>query len=161
MKSAITEHCFLKSPIGWLRIEADSYGVTRIEFLENPPLSAPMIRSPFLKETYNQLAEYFRGDRISFKLTLNLKGTDFQQQVWSALGNIPFGTTASYKDIAEKIGCPKGARAVGMANNKNPLPIVVPCHRVIGVSGDLTGYAGGMEIKTDLLRHERVNNSNL
>jgi O-6-methylguanine DNA methyltransferase len=142
--------------VGWLRISATEAGVSGIEFLDQPPTGAPMIQSPHLKEAYKQLSEYFRGERMTFKLKLDFHGTKFQKDVWKALESIPFGSTASYKEIAESIGCPKGARAIGMANNRNPLPIVVPCHRVIGASGDMVGYGSGLELKEKLLRHEGI-----
>ena len=111
--------------------------------------------TPVIKEAFAQLSEYFSGKRKTFNLPLLLKGTDFQKQVWQALLKIPFGETRSYKQIAEAIGNPKAVRAVGMANNKNPLLIVVPCHRVIGANGKLVGYAVGLDKKEYLLRLER------
>lgn len=110
--------------------------------------------TPVIKEAFAQLSEYFSGKRKVFNLPLLLKGTDFQKQVWQALLKIPFGETRSYKQIAEAIGNPKAVRAVGMANNKNPLLIVVPCHRVIGANGKLVGYAVGLDKKEYLLRLE-------
>ena len=110
--------------------------------------------TPVIKEAFRQLSEYFSGKRKTFNLPLLLKGTDFQKQVWQALLKIPFGVTRSYKQIAEAIGNPKAVRAVGMANNKNPLLIVVPCHRVIGANGKLVGYAVGLDKKEYLLRLE-------
>lgn len=106
---------------------------------------------PHLKEAYKQLTEYFKGGRLSFSLPLNPSGTEFQRNVWDGLGKIPYGKTISYKDLAEMVGCPGGSRAVGMANNRNPLPIIVPCHRVIGIKGDLIGYASGVAVKRKLL----------
>ncbi len=103
---------------------------------------------------YQQLAEYFSGKRRAFDFCYKLIGTDFQQKVWHQLIKIPYGQTRSYKDIAEAIGRPKAYRAVGMANNKNPISIVVPCHRVIGTNGKLVGYAGGIDIKKALLKLE-------
>ena len=110
--------------------------------------------TPVIKEAFRQLSEYFSGKRKTFNLPLLLKGTDFQKQVWQELLKIPFGETRSYKQIAEAIGNPKAVRAVGMANNKNPLLIVVPCHRVIGANGKLVGYAVGLDKKEYLLRLE-------
>ena len=110
--------------------------------------------TPVIKEAFAQLSEYFSGKRKTFNLPLLLKGTDFQKQVWQALLKIPFGETRSYKQIAEAIGNPKAVRAVGMANNKNPLLIVVPCHRVIGANSKLVGYAVGLDKKEYLLRLE-------
>ena len=108
-----------------------------------------------IKEAHQQLSEYLKGERKSFDLPLRMKGTDFQQRVWNALLDIPYGETRSYKQIAEAIGNPKAVRAVGMANNRNPLLIVVPCHRVIGVNGKLVGYGAGIEKKEFLLRLEK------
>ena len=108
-----------------------------------------------IKEAHQQLAEYLKGERKSFDLPLRMKGTDFQQRVWNALLKIPYGETRSYKQIAEAIGNPKAVRAVGMANNRNPLLIVVPCHRVIGADGKLVGYGAGIEKKEFLLRLEK------
>ena len=107
-----------------------------------------------IKEAYQQLSEYLKGERKEFDLPLNPKGTDFQKRVWRALCDIPYGETRSYKQIAEAIGNPKAVRAVGMANNRNPITIVVPCHRVIGADGKLVGYGGGLEMKEFLLRLE-------
>ena len=110
-----------------------------------------------LKNTERQLSEYFSGKRNTFDLKLNSKGTDFMKKVWRELLNIPYGETRTYKEIAEKIGNPKGARAVGMANNKNPIPIIIPCHRVIGKNKKLIGYALGLDMKEFLLNLERKN----
>ena len=107
-----------------------------------------------IKEAHQQLSEYLKGERKSFDLPLRMKGTDFQQNVWNVLLDIPYGETRSYKQIAEAIGNPKAVRAVGMANNRNPLLIVVPCHRVIGADGKLVGYGAGIEKKEFLLRLE-------
>ncbi len=109
----------------------------------------------FTDQVYLQLSEYFGGIRKSFDLPLLLHGTEFQKKVWNALCQIPYGQTRTYKQIAEYIDNPKACRAVGMANNKNPLMIVVPCHRVIGSNGSLTGYAGGLDIKEELLSIEK------
>ena len=111
--------------------------------------------TPVINEAFRQLSEYFSGKRKEFHLPLLLKGTDFQKQVWNALLKIPFGETRSYKQIAEAIGNPKAIRAVGRANNKNPLLIVVPCHRVIGANGKLVGYAVGLDKKEFLLKLEK------
>ena len=108
-----------------------------------------------IKEAHRQLSEYLKGERKMFDLPLQMKGTDFQQRVWNALLEIPYGETRSYKQIAEAIGNPKAVRAVGMANNRNPLLIVVPCHRVIGADGKLVGYGAGIEKKEFLLRLEK------
>lgn len=107
-----------------------------------------------------QLAEYFAGDRDAFDLSLQPSGTEFQRAVWQALAEIPYGETRSYGQIAQQIGRPKAARAVGMANNRNPIAVIVPCHRVIGANGTMVGYAGGLDRKTWLLDHERARSTN-
>lgn len=112
----------------------------------------PEVMRPYV----SQLAEYFEGSRQTFTLPLDMRGTQFQREVWMALSGIPFGATRSYSEIAALVGRPKAVRAVGAANGANPLPIVIPCHRVIGKSGDLTGYRGGLDIKISLLRHEGI-----
>lgn len=113
------------------------------------------LETPLIREAYKQLSEYLIGKRLNFDLPLNPRGTVFQQQVWKALSDIPYGETRSYKQIAEAIGNPKAVRAVGMANNRNPLLIVVPCHRVIGANGKLVGYGAGIEKKEFLLKLEK------
>ena len=138
-----------KTIIGKIFIEADGDFLTQISFRK---LSGKRLETPIIKET---LEEYFIKKRKTFDLPLKLEGTDFQKQVWKALLTIPYGKTATYKDIAKIIGNEKASRAVGMANNKNKLPIILPCHRVIGANGDLTGYAGGLEIKQKLLNLEK------
>ena len=113
------------------------------------------LETPIIQEAHRQITEYLKGERKVFDLPIRLRGTDFQQQVWTALLDIPYGETRSYKQIAEAIGNPKGMRAVGMANNRNPLLIVVPCHRVIGANGSMVGYGEGVEMKEFLLRLEK------
>jgi len=112
--------------------------------------------TPLIKKAAQQFDEYFDGKRKSFNLPLGLSGTDFQIKVWNALQNIPYGETISYGELATIIGNPKASRAVGMANNRNPIPIIIPCHRVIGHDGSLTGYAGGLELKRLLLELEKT-----
>jgi len=111
--------------------------------------------TPLIKKAARQFGEYFDGKRKSFNLPLCLRGTDFQIKVWNALQRIPYGKTISYGELAAIIGNPKASRAVGMANNRNPIPIIVPCHRVIGHDGSLTGYAGGLKLKRLLLELEK------
>lgn len=149
-----TDICYFKSPIGWLKIEANELGLTNIDIRDKAPQSSPITTNPHLREAYKQLGEYFQGERAKFNLAIDPKGTDFQKEVWNQLLAIPFGKTVSYKDIATNLGNPDKARAVGMANNKNPLPIVVPCHRVINSNGNLSGYAFGEDIKEKLLKLE-------
>ena len=140
------------TPVGKLYIEAEGDYLTRISFFE---LFGKRLETPVIKETYKQLSEYFTKKRKTFDIPLKLEGTEFQKAVWHALMKIPYGKTATYLEIAETIGNPKASRAVGMANNKNKIPIVIPCHRVIGSNGSLTGYAGGLEIKKKLLNIEK------
>ncbi len=109
---------------------------------------------PILRETEQQLREYFGDSRTHFDLPLEARGSEFETKVWRALEKIPYGTTRSYLDLAKAIGSPKACRAVGAANSRNPLPIVVPCHRVIGANGKLTGFTGGLNRKATLLAHE-------
>lgn len=141
------------SPIGQLYLsETDGY-LSGIDF-DAPSPDHIADESEVLLETKKQLEEYFEGKRKIFNLPLALRGTPFQLKVWNALTEIPYGKTCSYADIALAIGNPKAVRAVGMANNRNPLMIVIPCHRVIGKDGSLVGYAGGVNVKSQLLSME-------
>ena len=141
------------SPIGWLKIKTDASHLIAISF-ENEKGDSDEKQPPIMKETISQLVEYFSGKRKEFGLQLAPKGTDFQRNTWHFVENVNFGETASYLDIAIKTGSSKNTRAVGLANGKNPIPIVIPCHRIVGSNGKLTGYAGGLERKQWLLRHE-------
>ncbi|QUJ69893.1 methylated-DNA--[protein]-cysteine S-methyltransferase (plasmid) [Photobacterium sp. GJ3] len=140
------------TPIGWLAVVADASAILTIEFdaTEKPE----DMDNAITQAGVQQLTEYFAGQRTTFDLPLNMAGTDFQQEVWQTLTAVPFGVTCSYADIASRIARPKAVRAVGAANGRNPIPIVVPCHRIIGSSGTLTGYAGGLDKKQWLLAHE-------
>ena len=120
-----------------------------------PSEEGTLQETPLIKKAHQQITEYLKGERKTFDLPLRMRGTDFQKRVWTALLDIPYGETRSYKQIAEAIHNPKGMRAVGMANNRNPLLIVVPCHRVIGANGSLVGYGEGLEMKEFLLRLEK------
>jgi len=137
---------------------AEEYGfITNLYFMNmKQPLGAKQIETDTLKEAISQLYEYFEGSRKEFDLPLNPSGTDFQQTVWSELINIPYGTTKTYKDIACAIGKENSSRAVGNANNKNPIPIIIPCHRVISTNGEISDYVGGKDIKERLLKLEGV-----
>jgi len=146
------ETCFISSPLGITKIEGDEKGVAVISVLSEGELSTTIPNQ--LQEAVLQLQEYFEGKRQDFTFKLNPKGTDFQQKVWQELRNIPFGKTISYLDLSKKLGDVKAIRAAASANGKNPLWIVVPCHRVIGTDGSLTGYAGGLWRKKWLLEHE-------
>ncbi len=142
----------IHSPCGVVEVIASEKGITAIRFTESDDIAETP--SALTSQACAQLQEYFAGKRTTFDLPLAAAGTTFQQQVWQALLNIPYGKTCSYGDIARAIGNPKGVRAVGLANGKNPLAIVVPCHRVIGANGKLTGYAGGLNRKQQLLALE-------
>ena len=153
----------ISSPVGKLRLVATDKALVQLLFwsetshakLNGTNISPTLIQShPVLNQAEKQLKEYFLGKRKKFDLELATEGTDFQKKVWSALQRIPYGKTKSYGDIARTIGQPKASRAVGGANNKNPIAIIVPCHRVIGANGDLTGFGGGLSVKEKLLALE-------
>jgi methylated-DNA-[protein]-cysteine S-methyltransferase len=143
---------FIPSPLGTTKIVGDENGVSVISILQEGELSKKIPKE--LKEAVTQLNEYFEGKRQDFDFKINPKGTEFQQKVWQELLAIPFGKTMSYLDLSKRLGDVKAIRAVASANGKNPLWIVVPCHRVIGTDGSLTGYAGGLWRKKWLLEHE-------
>jgi methylated-DNA-[protein]-cysteine S-methyltransferase len=147
----------LDSPLGGLRlVTEDGLHLTEILLLDGPgvPPPADATACPLLERASHQLAEYFAGRRQRFDLPLRPVGTPFQQRVWQALQQIPYGATRSYLEIARAIGQPTACRAVGGANGRNPLPIVIPCHRVIGARGALVGFSAGLDRKVWLLRHE-------
>jgi methylated-DNA-[protein]-cysteine S-methyltransferase len=146
------ETCFIKTPLGIAKIIGDEIGISEISVLDEGLVDTKIPKN--LKECVLQLQDYFLGKRNNFDFKLNPKGTEFQQKVWQELLKIPFGKTMSYMDLAKKLGDPKVIRAAASANGKNPLWIVVPCHRVIGTDGSLTGYAGGLWRKKWLLEHE-------
>ncbi|SNY53989.1 methylated-DNA-[protein]-cysteine S-methyltransferase [Arsukibacterium tuosuense] len=143
----------IDSPLGPVQICASERGISKINF--GIATTAPDQPSSLTALAANQLQQYFAGNLRQFSLPLATTGTTFQQQVWQALCKLPFGQTCSYADIARQIANPKAVRAVGAANGKNPIAIVVPCHRVIGANGTLTGYAGGLDNKAWLLAHEQ------
>lgn len=144
---------FLDTPIGKLRLVSRDNMLAKVEFEGRHDIRSEdvMCSDSALRDAAEQLEEYFAGKREKFDLSLSPAGTDFQQQVWSSLREIPFGELRSYSDIARGINRPKAVRAVGAANGRNPIPIIVPCHRVIGSNGSLTGFAGGLEMKEQLL----------
>ncbi|MDF0706776.1 methylated-DNA--[protein]-cysteine S-methyltransferase [Flagellimonas okinawensis] len=146
------EIAYVQTPIGTAELKGNEEGLASITVLENkiPNGTIPEV----LKDAAQQFQEYFKGNRTVFNLKLNPSGTDFQKKVWDALLQIPFGKTISYLELSKQLGDVKAIRAVASANGKNPLWIVVPCHRVIGTNGDLTGYAGGLHRKKWLLEHE-------
>lgn len=148
---------YIKSPLGITEIIGDENGIAVISVLDSEKEISAEIPE-VLKEAVAELQNYFEGNRNDFTFKLNPKGTDFQQKVWQELLNIPFGKTMSYLDLSKKLGDVKAIRAVASANGKNPLWIVVPCHRVIGTDGSLTGYAGGLWRKKWLLEHENPSN---
>ncbi|MTV49985.1 methylated-DNA--[protein]-cysteine S-methyltransferase [Heliobacillus mobilis] len=145
--------------IGLLEIQGTDEGILSVLFLEEGATATENAKEATVPDCLiacrQQLDEYFRGTRRDFNVKLNPQGTQFQKQVWRKLPDIPFGQTASYKDIAEAVGNSKAVRAVGGANSQNPISIIVPCHRVIGSNGKLTGYAGGLWRKEWLLAHEQ------
>ena len=147
---------FIETPLGRLRLLCDGHALVRIEFSNGRGSDGQERSDPVLEKTAQQLQEYFSGNRRSFDLPLAAPGTTFQHKVWSALRRIPYGELRSYRDIADQVGNREAVRAVGSANGRNPIPIVVPCHRVIGSDGSLTGFAGGVEAKRTLLALEGI-----
>lgn len=153
----------LDSPIGRLRLVATDQGLSHLLFdqqagddMGSDGDSAEADNHPVLAAATAQLEEYFAGQRQEFDIPLDLSGTEFQQAAWSALADVPFGETRSYRQQAEAIGRPRAVRAIGAANGRNPVPIVLPCHRIVGSDGSLTGYGGGLPIKEFLLDHEQA-----
>lgn len=142
----------INTPLGIAEIRGDEEGLQSIQVSDSFPSTTEVPSE--LKEVSIQLQEYFKGERQDFNLKLNLQGTDFQKKVWEALQHIPFGSTVSYLQLSRSLGDEKAIRAVAAANGKNPAWIVIPCHRVIGSDGSLTGYAGGLPRKKWLLDHE-------
>ena len=149
-------YCDYPSPLGTIRIVENDAAIVRLALRPSaaPPADTVQQETPLLREAARQLDEYFARQRSAFDLPLAPQGTPFQQKVWQTLRQIPYGQTRAYKEIAAAIGCPKGCRAVGLANNRNPIAILVPCHRVVGADGKLVGYAGGLELKEKLLKLE-------
>lgn len=151
----------IESPVGQLKLVASDKGLVAILWEQDSPRRVRLNdlvageRHPVLVQTEKQLSEYFAGKRRTFSVALDMRGTRFQKNVWEALLAIPFGETRSYGQLAKQLGNPRATRAVGAANGRNPLSIIVPCHRVIGSSGKLTGFAGGLDAKAHLLNLER------
>ena len=152
-------YTYMESPVGRLLLAGDDDGLRLVSFAEGKgarePKSDWRYHTEPLRSAVGQLSDYFAGNRRSFDLSLQLRGTPFQLTVWRALQDIPYGQTISYGELARRIGNPKASRAVGLANGSNPIAIVVPCHRVIGSNGKLTGYGGGLCHKETLLALER------
>ena len=147
------ETAYIKSPIGMIQIEGDLQGLHAVSFIDGNVPETSVIPEA-LEDVAIQLEEYFAKARTTFSLQLNPQGTDFQKKVWKELEQIPFGKTTSYLTMAKQLGDPKVIRAAASANGKNPISIIIPCHRVIGSDGSLTGYAGGLSRKKWLLEHE-------
>lgn len=158
LELSMNRYCYFQSPLGQMTLQANEQGLLGAWFethtTQPEDLGSEDKAFPVLIEASNQLTEYFSGKNVQFTVPLSAKGTDFQVKVWNALQSIPYGETWSYQEIADFIGNPKAVRAVGAANGKNPISIFVPCHRVIGMNGKLTGYAGGVERKRRLLELE-------
>ena len=156
----MTDYCYCKTPIGELLLTGKKGYLERIYFPKTASQTVIEERWELTEEPFadvlQQLKEYFAGRLQKFNVKINLRGTDFQLRVWRELQQIPYGQTASYGEIAKRINSPKACRAVGGANNKNPVPIIVPCHRIIGSDGSLTGFGGGLELKRNLLRREKA-----
>jgi methylated-DNA-[protein]-cysteine S-methyltransferase len=156
---------FIKTKIGFLTVKADQAAVQEIVFLDDSEKPNPTFQHRQNPKTFPrhlndcliQLTEYFKGQRKKFEIPLDLQGTPFQKKVWDKLLQVPYGKTCSYQDLAVAVGKPKAFRAIGGANHRNPIPIIVPCHRVIGAKGALTGYGGGLWRKQWLLEHEQEN----
>nr|WP_283771759.1 methylated-DNA--[protein]-cysteine S-methyltransferase [Cellulophaga sp. 20_2_10] len=146
------ETAYIKTPLGIAKIEGDENGLSVISVLDDAEITE--VIPEVLEDAVYQLQEYFSGERAIFSIELNPEGTDFQKKVWKGLLEIPYGKTCSYLELSKVLGDPKAIRAVAAANGKNPLWIIVPCHRVIGSDGSLTGYAGGLHRKKWLLEHE-------
>lgn len=155
---------FYEGEIANISIVESNNNIIGLNFLagENVEIGDRLVKeTPLLKEASHQLDQYFKGKLKDFDLPILVEGTDFQKRVWRALQAIPYGETWTYKKVAEQVGSPRGARAVGMANNRNPISIIIPCHRVIGANGRLVGYGGGLHIKERLLSLEAENKENI
>ena len=149
-------YSYFKSPCGLIKITATEKHLKELEFLKHMDIDISN-ENEITKKVSKELSEYFFERRKTFSLDLAVEGSEFQKKVWNALLEIPYGELATYKDIACKIGNTNASRAVGNANNKNKIPIIIPCHRIIGTDGSLVGYAGGLDVKKFLIDHERNN----
>lgn len=152
MDSNADHYGYYKSPIGWIEIIGTEGEIISLKFVDEPHNS--QTTGPVVSLALEQVSEYFQGTRCVFDLPMGLHGTDFQRQVWEQLIGIPFGRTITYQEVARAVSKPSAVRAVGAANGRNPISIIVPCHRVIGSDGSLTGYGGGIWRKEWLLKHE-------
>jgi methylated-DNA-[protein]-cysteine S-methyltransferase len=160
-ESALNADCsiyhYYSNLVGWLELRVTSRGVRSIDFIPSPDKTLTDIDNEMARSVAHELDEYFQGLRRDFTVDLDLdEGTDFQRQVWEELRRIPYGETRSYGEVAAAVGVPKGARAVGSSNKRNPVPIIVPCHRVIKSDGGLGGYDSGLDVKRKLLELEGV-----
>lgn len=154
MKNEGRYYSQIQTPIGRLTLVEEAGGIAELRFEGEQIAPAEEKETELLKTAKQQLSEYFAGTRREFDLPLSLRGTEFQKQDWEALRTIPYGEIRSYGEIAAQIGKPRACRAVGMANHRNPVSIIVPCHRVVGSDGSLTGYGGGLDVKVHLLELE-------
>lgn len=145
---------FFKSPLGWLQIEEAANTLRSIRFVKEKPNAVEQQANDVIEKTIIQLKEYFEGNRQEFSINIAPNGTPFQKEVWHALMSIPYGQTISYGKLAKQLGNTNKVRAVGRANGQNPIPIIIPCHRVIDADNHLVGYSGGIERKRYLLKHE-------
>ncbi len=150
------EYCLFESPNGWLRIGSSENGITQISQSDAPVQNMANTDNPILKKCSLELSEYFSGTRKTFTVPLDLNGTEFQLRVWRSLARVPYGITTTYGDIARSSGKPKGYQAVGQIVGNNPIPIILPCHRVMGSNGKLTGFGLGIPWKIWLLGHENI-----
>ena len=147
-------HSYMETPVGWLKIEGNEQAISVVSFLDEVPDLTDSVENEVTELAKKQLVEYFARQRQTFDFPMSPQGTDFQKRVWVALQAIGFGSSLSYLDLSKKLGDVKAIRAVGRANGANPIAIVVPCHRIIGHNGDLTGYAGGLWRKKWLIDFE-------
>ena len=146
---------FYETDLGIIGIRDNNNAITEV-FYSKSKINDHLKETPLIRECFNQLKEYFQGTRREFTIPIEAEGSEFQKKVWKALLDIPYGQTRTYKEIAIAIGNEKACRAVGMANNRNPISIIIPCHRVIGANGKLVGYGGGLDIKEKLLNIENI-----
>ena len=146
---------FYETDLGIIGIRDNNNAITEV-FYSKSKINDHLKETPLIRECFNQLKEYFQGTRKEFTIPIEAEGSEFQKKVWKALLDIPYGQTRTYKEIAIAIGNEKACRAVGMANNRNPISIIIPCHRVMGANGKLVGYGGGLDIKEKLLNIEKI-----
>ncbi|MBK7860840.1 MAG: methylated-DNA--[protein]-cysteine S-methyltransferase [Archangiaceae bacterium] len=153
----MSEHAWLKTRVGWwLHLQGTELGITRLDFVDQAPAGTPRVK-PFMREVSSAVEKYFAGERTALeRVEVAAAGTAFQKQVWAELRKVTFGHFISYAELAERVGRPRGSRAVGQAVAKNPVALIIPCHRVITANGSLGGYAWGRERKAMLLEHEQV-----